>query len=108
MTSKSRRSFKVGSLQVPSAAVAGAVLVVVLVGLAILPTRTWIKQKEEADNVQAELNQVEADSEALKRQQEQLETPAEVERRARDDYGYVYPGEEQYVVQPPVQDQDQE
>ena len=102
--SKARRTFKVGRLQVPSVGVAGAVLAIVLVALAILPTRTWINQRQEAERVRAELEQVEAENEALAKQREQLETPAEVERRAREDYGYVYPGEEQYVIEPGEQE----
>lgn len=86
--------------QIPSAVVAGLALVVVLVALAVLPFRTWMNQRQEAERLEAELELVESQNELLEEQNELLETPAEVERRAREDYGYVYPGEEQYIVQP--------
>jgi len=75
-------------------------LAVLLVALAVLPFRTWMNQRHEAEQLEAELELVESQNELLEKQNDLLETPAEVERRAREDYGYVYPGEEQYIVQP--------
>lgn len=100
LSSSSRRSFTVWGKQIPSAVVAGTVLFVVLVALAVLPFRTWMNQRQEAERLESELELVQSQNELLEEQSELLETPAEVERRAREDYGYVYPGEEQYVVQP--------
>ncbi len=100
MSKSEPRSFSILGFQVPSAVVGGAVLFVVLAALAVLPFRTWMSQRQEAERLENELELVESENELLEEEIEQLETPAEVERRAREDYGYVYPGEEQYIVEP--------
>lgn len=100
LSSAARRSFTVWGRQVPSVVVAGTVLLVVLVALAVLPFRTWMNQRQEAERLDAELELVESQNERLEEENDLLDTPAEVERRAREDYGYVYPGEEQYIIQP--------
>lgn len=100
MASSTRRNFTVWGLHIPSVVVASLVLFIFLTALAVLPFRTWMSQRSEADQLEAELEKVEEDNIELQRQKELLGTDAEVERRAREDYGYVYPGDEQYVVQP--------
>lgn len=74
------------------------VSVLVVGALAVLPTRTWLGQKDERNAVQAELDQVNADVEQLDAMLDLLETDAEIERRARENFDLVYPGEESYRI----------
>ena len=72
----------------------------VLVGLAVVPVRTWLSQKEKTQQAEAEISRIEQDIATLERQLEQLQTNAEIERRARRDFDLVYPGEESYRILP--------
>lgn len=72
----------------------------VLVGLAVVPVRTWLSQKEKTHQAEAEISRIEQDIANLERQLEQLETDSEIERRARRDFDLVYPGEESYRILP--------
>lgn len=73
---------------------------VVLAGLAIHPARTWLSQKQQRSEADAELAEVEAEVAELERQLQLLETDEEIERRARRDFYLVYPGEESYRILP--------
>lgn len=81
-------------------AVVLALAVVVLAGLAVLPARTWWAQRQSLNHSRAELAQVEQEVADLKARQELLQTDAEVERLARQDYDLVFPGEESYRLVP--------
>ncbi len=70
----------------------------VLAGLAVLPVKTWYVQTERLGDAKQEMLQVEAELKELREKKSLLETDAEIERRARKDFGYVYPGEESYRV----------
>ena len=72
----------------------------VLVGLAVVPVRTWLSQKDKTQQAEAEISRIEQDVATLERQLEQLQTDAEIERRARGDFDLVYPGEESYRILP--------
>lgn len=78
-----------------------ALAVAVLGGLAVLPARTWLTQRQNMHESQAELNQTQADVADLQNQLQLLQTDAEVERLARQNFDLVYPGEESYRVVPP-------
>ncbi len=82
-------------------AVVLALAVVVLAGLAVLPARTWWTQRQSLNQSRAELAQVEEEVADLEARHELLQTDAEVERLARQDYDLVYPGEESYRLVPP-------
>lgn len=82
-------------------AVVLALAVVVLAGLAVLPARTWWTQRQSLNQSRAELAQVEEEVADLRARHELLQTDAEVERLARQDYDLVYPGEESYRLVPP-------
>ena len=71
---------------------------VVLGALALLPARTWMAQRSERAQVEAELVRVDGEVEQLEAMLELLETDAEVERRARESFDLVYPGEESYRI----------
>lgn len=83
----------------------GALLaVMLLVGLAIVlagvfPFRQLIAQERLVDNTQAKLDALVAENERLQDQIELTQSPAELERIAREQYGMARPGETTYVVE---------
>jgi cell division protein FtsL len=83
----------------------GALLaVILLVGLAIVlagvfPFRQLIAQQRRVDTNQAELDALVAENEHLQSQIDAVQTPAELERIAREQYGMARPGETTYVVE---------
>ena len=84
------------------------VIVLVLLGLAVVvvlfafvyPTRTFLSQREEVSAAERRLEVLEESTAALQRDNARLQTDAEVERRAREDFGMVRPGETPYVLVP--------
>jgi cell division protein FtsB len=80
-----------------------AAVTVILLGVlvfAVFPTRTWWQQRQETAELEAELADVRAELAQVNEEQERMQTPAEIERRAREDFGYVNPGEEAYNILP--------
>jgi cell division protein FtsB len=83
-------------------------LVLLLLGLALVavlfafvyPTRTYINQRRELNAAQRRLEVLEENTDALEHDSARLQSDAEVERRAREDYGLVRPGETPYVLVP--------
>lgn len=80
-------------------AIALALFVGVLFG-AVFPTRTYLAQRTAIRRSQAQLREVRAHAASVKAKQDRLRTGAEIERRARADFGYVKPGEEAYNILP--------
>lgn len=85
---------------VPVVLVAG-LAIAVLGGLAVLPARTWLSQRQNMADAQAELEQIEVDVAELEDDLELLGTEDEIERLARKNFDLVYPGEESYRIVPP-------
>jgi cell division protein FtsB len=83
----------------------GALLaVILLVGLAIVlagvfPFRQLIAQERLVDNTQAKLDALVEENERLQDQIDAVQSPAELERIAREQYGMARPGETTYVVE---------
>ncbi len=77
-------------------------LAVTLVALAaatnVLPLRQIVEQRQEVASAEAELAALLGENSALERRVEALSTPTEVERLAREQLGYVRPGETAFVV----------
>lgn len=76
-----------------------ALFIALLFG-AVFPTRTYLAQRASTHRAEAELREVQAEARAAAEAKAKLQSPAEVERRARDELGYVKPGEEAYTVLP--------
>jgi cell division protein FtsB len=82
--------------------------VLLLVGLAfvavlfafVYPTRTYLHQRQQLNDAERRLEVLKQSTKALEHDSERLQTDAEVERRAREDYGLVRPGETPYVLVP--------
>ena len=81
-----------------------AVILVVALALAtnVLPLRQIVAQRQEIVATQARLDTIVSDNTALESRVEALQTPLEVERLAREELGYVRPGEDAYVVMDPT------
>ena len=80
------------------------VAVLLLVGLAIVlagvfPFRQLIAQERLVDNTRTKLDALIVENEALQAQIDAAQSPSELERLAREEYGMVRPGETGYVVE---------
>src|SRR3954447_7259155 len=83
-------------------------LVLLLLGLAfvavlfafVYPTQTYLHQRRDLNAAERRLQVLEHNTKALQDDSDRLEPDAEVERRAREDYGLVRPGETPYVLVP--------
>jgi cell division protein FtsB len=82
---------------------AASVILVGVLFVAGFPTSTWLHQKSDTARTQAQLDAVKAQRKQVDRQIAQLGTDEEIAKRAREDFGYVKPGEESYAVLPPAQ-----
>lgn len=71
-----------------------------VVGLAILPTRTWLSQRASGAEAQARFERLGSEVTQLEHRLDLLSTDAEIERLARKNFDMVYPGEESYRISP--------
>jgi len=82
-----------------------AVLVVIMaLATNVLPLRQIVSQRQDIAAAEQALAELTASNDALEAHVEALQTPTEVERIAREDLGYVRPGEEAFVVIDPTPD----
>jgi cell division protein FtsB len=84
-----------------------ALLVVVAVGvvaLGALPYRAWVAQREQLQQTEARLRAIQDQNASLEQRIAALQTPAEVERLARERYGLARPGEQSFVILPQAAD----
>jgi cell division protein FtsB len=80
-----------------------ALVVLVIVGIlfvAVLPTRTLLQQRRDTKAATAELKELRERNAQLEERARRLHDPREIEQLAREQYGLVRPGEEPYVVLP--------
>jgi cell division protein FtsB len=66
----------------------------------VFPTRTYLAQRRQVDAAQNDVNVLREQNEQLQSEAIQLQQPTEVERRARELYNMVFPGEQVYRVMP--------
>ncbi len=88
------------------------VLAVLLVALAVIFTNVFpfhqiVAQRQQVDEARRQLKLLVAENDRLESQAELLHTPLEIERLARQEFGYVRKGEIAYVVEAPP-DQEKE
>lgn len=81
------------------ALVSGVVLAGVAV-IAVFPTRTYLAQRGETAAVKARLEVLTKENAELAARAERLNSDAEIERLAREQYSLVKPGEEAYAILP--------
>lgn len=67
----------------------------------LIPYRQILDSQRQVAEAQDELASLEAENEMLAADVAALETPAEIERLAREKLGYAWPGETAYVVLDP-------
>jgi cell division protein FtsL len=77
-----------------------ALTVVVIAGLAVVPARTYLSQRQEMAEAEAQLEQLRHEVAELDAQLRHLRTDEAVERIAREHYDLVFPGEESYRILP--------
>jgi cell division protein FtsB len=81
--------------------IASAVALAAVLFLFVFPTSSWLAQRRDRHQVEAELRLLTAQNQSLERRVHQLRTPAEIERIARAKYNLVRPGEEAFAILPP-------
>ncbi len=79
----------------------GAMAAVALLFVFVFPARTLLAQRQKTEKERSELQLLNEQSRKLEEEARRLQSDAEVERMAREQYGFVYPGERPYVVVPP-------
>jgi cell division protein FtsL len=67
----------------------------------VLPLRQIVEQNQEVDAARARLAGLAEQNELLQNQVDALSTPTEIERLAREQLGYVRPGEKAFVIVEP-------
>jgi cell division protein FtsB len=81
------------------------VLALIITGMAVItaviPFRQIVEQQALVEGASAELVRINLENEYLRGEVEALSTPGEIERLARENLGYVMPGEAAYVVLEP-------
>ena len=82
-----------------------ASLAFVLVALAaatnVLPIRQIVEQRQEVADARSRLDALLAENSSMEDQVEGLSSPIEIERLAREQLGYVRPGEQAFVIVEP-------
>ena len=66
----------------------------------IFPTTTWLDQRAEAAEVDEQWQALVAEQALLRQDIARMRTDEEIERIARRDFNFVFPGEEAYAVLP--------
>ena len=77
---------------------------VVLVGVlfaAVFPTRTYLAQRASISHAEKQLDVLGEQNKDLTSRAKELQSDAEIERLAREQYNLVKPGEQAYAVLPP-------
>jgi len=80
-------------------AIPAVVVPVLLLGL--YPTRPYLAQRTSTHEAEEELAQLKKENAALTEERDALMSSDEIERRAREDHGFIKPGEEPFAVVPP-------
>lgn len=80
----------------------GLLTATVLAGLAlaVFPIQDLLAQRRDTGALEAELDALRTENDELAGRVAALQTDAEIERLAREEYNLVYPGEESYAILP--------
>jgi len=79
------------------------VVVTALLGVGLLvafPVRRYVEQQQSTNDAEQQLDQLDEEIADLEERIAQVDDPAEVEQRAREEYHLVYPGEEAFALLP--------
>ena len=77
-----------------------SVALVAVMFLFVFPTRTYLSQRSTLARAEARVTTLAAQNKQLSDRAALLNTDAEIERLARQDYGLVRPGQEAYAILP--------
>ena len=78
-------------------AVASLALVAIMF-LFVFPTSSYLAQQRQVGSARKAVAALKQQNKELERQAEQLQTPSEIERLAREQFNMVLPGEQAYTV----------
>ena|GEM_PF-173950 len=81
-------------------AVLGIVILAIFV-FGVFPTGSYVEQRNELNDAESELSELQADNADLEARIARLESDEEIERVAREEHGMVFPSDESYLVLPP-------
>ena len=79
----------------------GGIIVVALLFAFVFPARTLLAQRQRSDQERERLELLREQTRKLEQETVRLQDNAEIERIAREQYGFLLPGERPYVVVPP-------
>ena len=83
--------------------VVATVVLAVVLGVGVVPTRSYLDRKQQVVNTEERLGSLEEANRQAKSRVEALQSDAEIERLAREQYGLVKEGEEPYRILPEPQ-----
>ncbi|MDQ1414497.1 MAG: hypothetical protein QOF81_110 [Acidimicrobiaceae bacterium] len=81
--------------------VVGSIALAAVLFLFVLPSRTYLAQRHSLSAAETRVKVFTDENAKLAATAERLQTDAEIERLAREQYGLVKPGEKAYVIVPP-------
>lgn len=84
--------------------VLGAATIAAIVAVGALPARNWLDLRRTSDIVERRLAELEAANLEAEAEAAALQSDAEIERIAREQYGYARAGEEVYHLLPEARD----
>ena len=79
----------------------GAMAAVALLFVFVFPARTLLAKRQQTEKERSQVEVLKEQSRKLEEESRRLQSDAEIERVAREQYGFIYPGEHPYVVVPP-------
>ena len=82
----------------PTRIAVGTLALIAIMFLFVFPMRSYLAQQRQVGNARHAVQILQAQNEQLIRQKTQLQTPAEIERLAREQFNMVLPGEQAYNV----------
>jgi cell division protein FtsB len=77
-----------------------SLIVVAILFLFIFPTRSFLSQRSQVSQARHDLTVLRAQNARLAREAARLQTPAEIEKIAREQYFMTFPGERAFAVIP--------
>ena len=89
---------KRASWERPTRIAVATLALIAIMFLFVFPTRSYLAQQRQVGSARHAVQVLKAQNEQLIRQKEQLQTPAEIERLAREQFNMVLPGEQAYNV----------
>ena len=77
-----------------------ALALVAILFVFVFPTRSYLAQRRQVSQARHAVEVLREQNDKLEAEARQLQTPAEIQRMARDQFHYVLPGEQVYNIVP--------